>query len=267
MSQNHKIIQDSLPKDGVPATGQFKPAVNIALNTFEDEGLATDSPYNTTYIGDLESKLVGSADVPYLPMALPAYIPTLYENIFHIQTNLKDEIGENVVNAREYPTTNAVKAYVQTQLAGREFLIPNSGTDKVNISTFLTTSFLTASNVVGANVNLATKDGVNVYTTTYNINAMTDSRDGAEKLCINTSPIGAGVDNDNLTDIYNLQIVLDKENQFFVALGRKYKCYVPACLGDALGMVQFMKDGEELFFVLSYGGAFKVEAVPPYYSN
>ena len=253
---SHKIIQDSLPKDGVPANGQFNPADNLVLNSFDNKtGQTTDSPYNTIYIGDAANNLVGSSTTPYLHMALPAYIPTLYENIYHIQTNLKDEIVDNVLNEREYPTSNAVKNYVTTQLQGRELLTPSS-TGEVTISTVLTTSFLKASKTQGLNVGIREIDGKQVYATTYNINRIGTSRDGAEKICINISPLGAGTDPNNPNDIYNLQIVLDAD-QFFVAGGKEYKCYVPACLGDVLSMVQYIdQNGKDRFFVLSYGGVF-----------
>ena len=262
MSQHHKIIQDSLPKDGVPATGQFKPAVNIALNTFDNKtGQPTDSPYNTIYIGDAANNLVGSSTTPYLHMALPAYIPTLYENIYHVQTNLKNTIPDSVVNEREYPTSNAVKAYVTTQLQGKELLKPNdSPTVELNISTVLTSSFLTAPMTTSKNVLIREIDGKQVYATTYNINRIGTSRDGAEKICINTSPIGVI---NTAGDINNLQIVLD-ENQTFIVGGKEYKCYVPACLGDVLSMVQFInQDGKDIFFVLSYGGIFEVASFYP----
>ena len=252
---SHKIIQDSLPKDGVPANGQFSPADNLVPNSFDDRtGQTTDSPYNTVYIGDTVDTLVGSVTVPYLPMALPAYIPTLYENIFHIQTNLKEKIEDTIVNEREYPTTIAVKAYVQTQLSGRELLKPaDSPTIELNISTVLTTSFLTAPMTTSKNVLIREIDGKQVYATTYNINRIGTSRDGAEKICINTSPIGVI---NTAGDINNLQIVLDAD-QFFVVGGKEYKCYVPACLGDVLSMVQFIDpNGKDRFFVLSYGGVF-----------
>ena len=262
MSQNHKIIQDSLPKDGVPANGEFKPAVNVEPNSFDNRtGQPTDSPYNTVYIGDAANNLVGSSTTPYLHMALPAYIPTLYENIFHIQTNLKDEIVDDVQNGREYPTTNAVKKYVQTQLQGRELLKPaDSPSIEVTISTSLTTSFLTAPTTTSKNVLIREIDGKQVYATTYNINRIGTSRDGAEKICINTSPIGVI---NTAGDINNLQIVLDA-NQFFMVGGKEYNCYVPACLGDVLSMVQFIdQNGKDRFFVLSYGGVFDVEPFYP----
>lgn len=258
MSNNEKTIQNALPLNGVDANGLFNPTNNVQPNKFNAPSSSTDSPYNTVYIGDTVDTLVGSETVPYLPMALPAYIPTLYENIFHIQTNLKQKIEDTIVNEREYPTTIAVKSYVQSQLSGRETLTPSS-TGEVTISTVLTTSFLKASKTQGLNVGVRTNtEGKTVYTTTYNINKIDTARDGSEKLCINISPLGAGTDPNNPDDIYNLQILLE-DKQEFIVYGKSYKCYVPGCLGDGLKMVQYIKDDKDIFYVLSYGGVFKNE--------
>jgi hypothetical protein len=262
-NNNYNTVQNALPQSGVPGTGLFSPTVNVVPNTYNTPTGKSDSPYNTVYIGDSPDNIVGSSTTPYLPMALPSYIPTLYENMYQVQTNLKNQITDEDIDNREYPTIFAVKQYVNTQLQGFEYLVPPSGSS-IQISTTLTTSFLTASqdsqsdNVQTFNDSVT---GMTTYITTYNIKPMDSTRNGAEKVCINTSPIGR-LANENITQ--NIQIVLSDPNQSFVVNGQSYKCYVPASLGDTLNMFQFINPdtSAELFFVLSYGGLF---SGTPYY--
>jgi hypothetical protein len=262
------VVQSALPDGGVPASGLFDAVDNLVANTFNTSSGNTDSPFNGVYIGDSSNNIVGTAATPYLPMALPAYIPTLYENVYHVQTNLKNEIPlEPVANNREYPTIYAVKQYVASQLAGTELLEPLAD-ERKNVSTGVTSSFLTASNVNNS-PNVATlvdaDTGVTTHITTYSINVIDPARTGAEKVCINTSTLGQT----GPTDRYYVQIYLTQPNQYFVVNGKNYKCYAFASLGDTLGMYQFLRtsNGNELFFVLNYGGLFSETPYYPLPSN
>lgn len=262
---NFSIIQNALPVDGVPATGNFEPVLNIIPNTFNSPTGNSDSPYNTIYIGDSSNNIVGSETTPYLPVALPAYIPTLYENMYYVQTNLKNIISTtDTPDNREYPTSYAVKRYVASQLQGSEYLVPNVEFEEF-ISTGLTTSFLASSNLTQSpNVETFTDTTTNVTTfvTTFNMNTIDSARSGAEKVCINTTPLGLVGETQNNV----LQIVLNKASQAFIVNGKSYSCYVFSNLGDTLNMFQFINPntGDELFFVINYGGLF---STTPYYQS
>lgn len=266
---NFGTIETSLPVNGVPATGQFTPVLNVVPNTFNTSTGASDTPYNTIYIGDASSNIVGSTTTPYLPVALPAYIPTLYENMYYVQNNLKNTIPTaDVSNNREYPTIYAVKQYVATQLQGSELLIPVVGVTEA-ISTGFTTSFLEASQLPDSpNVDVLTDISNNVvtYVTTFSIKPIDSARSGAEKVCISTTPLGIVATNAQTGTKTNqlLQIVLD-DSQLFIVNGKAYRSYAFSNLGDTLNMFQFINPNPQpgnpaqLFFVLSYGGLFSVE--------
>lgn len=269
MSSNYTTIQSSLPSAGVPATGQFTPTPNVQPNTFDaSAGLTPDPPYNTVCIGDASTNIVGTSTTPYLPMALPAYIPTLYENMYRVQTSLKNVIPTvDVSNNREYPTIYAVKQYVASQLSGSEILVPDPAPEpELYISTGVTTTFLTASIIpTSYNVTVHTDSpttGVTTFITTYPMNMIDNARNGAEKVIINTSALGS---TDGGINYRLLQIVLQEPNQFFVVNGQTYKCYAFTTLGDSLNAYQYINQttGVEFFFVLSYGGIF---SNTPYYS-
>jgi len=245
------VVQDALPTGGVPSTGIFNAVNNVLNDTFATPSGNTDTPYNGIYIGDTEENIVGSKKTPYLPMALPAYIPTLYENVYHLQKNLKNVIPDTEISDnRDYPTIRAVKEYVNTQLTGFELLTPNADAEEI-ISTGRTTSFLTASEVTQSE-NVDAK-GESTFVTTYGIKQIDSARNGADKTIINTSNLGVV---GNGKTMY-MQIVLTGEKQFFIVAGKQYKCYVFSSLGDILNMSQFLRDnGDELFFVKTYGGLF-----------
>ena len=271
-TSNKTTVENALPIGGVPATGTFLPVDNVVPGTFNTPTETTDPPYNAIFI-DAPDKIVGTSTTPYLPMALPSYIPTLYENMYHVQTNLKDEIlTSGTIGGRDYPTINAVKNYVATQLSGVQLLVPEEGV-KLSISTGLTTSFLTASSIDGSlNVSLTiipnpeTNVDTQFFATTYDFETIATARNGSEKLCINASNIGvtSGASSNPII-IENIQLFLSKSNQHFIVNGQRYKYYVPACLGDTLNLVQFIDPNtqDELFFVITYGGLFSQKEYYP----
>jgi hypothetical protein len=248
--------QSALPSGGVPATGEFTPTLNVAPNTYDESTGNSDAPYNETLIpliGDASDNLVGSDTKPYLPMALPTYIPTLYRNVFDIQTNLKNIIDPNIVQAdnREYPTSFAVKNYVNSVLFGTETLVPTSGGEPKIVSTGVTTTAceaneqLSSPNVIVTNVGDKT-----YYTTFFDIANIDNARSGATKniICItdlaNTS-----------TQVLNMQIRLTGD-KFFLVNGKTYDTYSFVAQGDALTMIQFLNGDNSIFYVITYGGSF-----------
>jgi hypothetical protein len=248
--------QSALPTGGVPATGLFQPVVNIVPNTYNISTGDSDAPYNQTLIGDSSSNLVGTATKPYIQMALPTYIPTLYSNVYDIQTNLKDEIPlETSVNNREYPTSYAVKQYVASQVFGSETLVPVAGTTPLVISTGLTTTALVANTVEGSpNVSL----NGNVYTTHFDINDIDPTRSGASKNVVCITDLGLDAST-NVVLVLKVELGLDK---YFVVNGQFYNTYEFVSMGDSLTMIQFLSSTadpdiqQSLFFVTNYGGVF-----------
>lgn len=246
-------VFNSLPSypETLDADGSFTPVVNILNNTFNTPTNSSEPPFNKVLIGNSAQNIVGSSSTPYLPSALPAYIPTLYSNVYDIQTNLTNTISmSDVSDNRIYPSVYAVKNYVQSQLSGTERLAAN-GPVTLKVSTGTSNTIL-----VGADPNLKSsapnvgvfQDGSNnVITNFFDINNVDTARNGSGKIIINAS---------NLTSTYFMTIQLTG-NKYFVANGKKYKTYQFSMYGDALNLCQFINtSGENVFFVLSYGGLF-----------
>ena len=109
-------IIPSLPT--ITGNGLFP--INIVVpNADSSFNTPNDMPKSDSYSYPLmePAKLFGTGSQPSMPVALPAYITTLYENVFKINTNLKDRISTGAVDDRSYPTSYAVQEYVQSQIA------------------------------------------------------------------------------------------------------------------------------------------------------
>ena len=71
------------PKSGLSATGFFDACANN-VGDF-DNVIVGDPAFNATLLD--ASGVVGQSTNPYLPSLLPAYIPTLYKNVYDVQSN------------------------------------------------------------------------------------------------------------------------------------------------------------------------------------
>ena len=253
-SSGSNSVYNSLPTfpEGLDADGTFTPVVNVVNNTFNTPSNISEPPFNNTLIGNSTTNIVGTSTTPYLPSALPAYIPTLYSNVYNIQSSLINTIPSvDVSDNRLYPSVFAVKNYVQSQLSGTERLTAGSSSI-ARVSTGTNNSVLVgASNGItssGPNVGVFQDgSGNNVITNFFDINTIDTARNGSSKLIINSS---------SLSSNYFMTIQLTG-NKYFIVNGKKYKTYQFAMIGDALNMCQFIaNNGDNTFFVLSYGGLF-----------
>jgi hypothetical protein len=248
-------VYNALPSlsEGLDADGTFSPVVNVVNNTFSTPTNVSDPPFNNILIGNSATNVVGSATTPYIPAALPAYIPTLYSNVYNIQSNLTNVIStSDVSDNRVYPSVFAVKNFVQSQLSGSERLTAGSATIS-RVSTGVSNTVL-----IGAPTTLTNSapnvgvfqdaSGVNVITNFFDMNAIDSARNGSTKIIINSSTLNTN---------YFMTIQLTG-NKYFVVNGKKYRTYQFTMLGDALNLCQFISpaNGDNIFFVLSYGGLF-----------
>ena len=154
MSEYSDRVIPSLPS---PITGNGLFPVNIVVpNPDSSFNTPPDMPQSDSYSYPLmePAKLIGSGSQPYMPIALPAYISTLYENVYHINTNLHNDISTAAVDDRHYPTSYAVQQYVQSQIAGSQIIDgtgPSYPTGKSN--TYIVTT--TVNNTLILNTNPA----------------------------------------------------------------------------------------------------------------
>jgi hypothetical protein len=129
-------IIPSLPS---PISGNGLFAVNVVVPNADSSFNAMDSNKSTSYSYPLmdPAKLIGTGSQPYMPVGLPAYISTLYNNVFNINTNLQDDISTSAVDDRTYPTSYAVQQYVQSQIAGTQLINGNAGNNGYTVVTTL----------------------------------------------------------------------------------------------------------------------------------
>ena len=274
-------IQGALPNGGVPATGEFIPTQNILSDTYNTQSGSNDSPYNQL-IGMTDSDvsaLPGQSETPYLNAGLPAYIPTLYWNMYQTNINLQDEIpAEDMDNNRLYPTSLAVKNYVQTQLFGSEIIdVTSNLVTPATISTGITTSLIlgiTSSYTGSTPPNVFevqdSATNTNTFVTSIMINPIDLSRDGAQKNVMCVSALGQ--DTVSTSNYYYMQMSAGYQDDTarFVVNGGLYKFYAFTNAGDSLVLIQYIasdNDGNSVnrFFIMGgYSGIFSNELI---YSN
>lgn len=181
------------------------------------------------------ANLIGTGSQPYMNVALPAYISTLYTNVFKTNTNLKNAISTAAVDNREYPTSYAVQQYVQSQVAGTQ-LINGSGSNNTYVvnttmsNTLIQTAIATAagfSYVVDAAIK-----SISLFWMDTGVNA---PRNGASKtvmFSVSEYLTTAGAISGNLAFLYA------GNTSHFLHLGVQYKYYQFVCRGDFLDFIQ-----------------------------
>lgn len=231
-----ELVIRSLPT--VTGNGLFP--VNIVV---PNEDSSFNTPSGTTQSDSYSyplmnpAKLIGDDSQPYIPVALPAYISTLYKNVYHINTNLRNDISTAARDDRVYPTSYAVQQYVQSQIAGSQIIDgtgPAYPTGKNN--TYIVTT--TVNNTLIQNTNPAAgylypggKIALFWMETFEN-----SPRIGATKSVM-------FVDKGYLTDdsgvpTGSLAFIYAGENSFFINMGRKYRYYQFVYTGDFIQFIQ-----------------------------
>jgi hypothetical protein len=296
------------PIDGVKSTGIFTPNQNVTK--FNVQSGVSDPPFNVilavrdqnnNLLEDGPRNLVGSATTPYVPSALPVYIPTLYASVYEIQSGLVNGPLESELTEdnRKYPTVKAVKNYVASQLAGSEIVtakINEDDTTVKKISTNLVTTILNkiadydyyAADIIspnGPNINIITNlngdapdDRVILYN--FPLNQIDESRNGSVKRIVNASILLNDFTLENgiaASEAICVSLYPDPNpsvsgitKRVFIANGKEYKSYYFSHIGDFLEMVQVIQivnetttpiQKAEIFFVTNYGGTFGEEAI------
>ena len=142
-------LQGQASVDSLPVlSGNGIPNVNNIVNyNTQFNPTSPSSPYSN--LVETPSNLVGTAQVPYQPVALPNYIATLYANVFNINTSLTNNILDAATDNRVYPTAYAVQQYVQSQISGTQLLGTGANQDNGNVvSTTVNNSI-----IVGLSIN------------------------------------------------------------------------------------------------------------------
>jgi hypothetical protein len=235
----------------IPANGQF--TVN-STELFEDvSGGVTSTTYSYPLINP--AKIVGTASQPYIPVALPAYISTLYTNAYYANNNLQNTIADAASDDRHYPTSFAVQNYVQSQLLGTQLINGIAGNNIHIVTTSKTNTLITQ-----------TPSIANQYRYTYNsevgdvalfwMNTEANApRNGASKLVMfadqnNYFYDASGVSTSNIPFLYA------GDGSYFVYMGQQFRFYQFVIVGDSISFVQAYKDGVWNWIVTSSMGLF-----------
>ena len=184
------------------------------------------------------AKLIGTGSQPYMNIALPAYISTLYTNVFKVNTNLKNSISTAAVNNREYPTSYAVQQYVQSQIAGTQ-LINGSGSNNTYVvnTTMANTLIQTAIAIAqGFSYVRASDSAIKSISLFWMDTVANAPRNGASKTVMFSVSDYLTTEEGEISG--NLAFLYAGNSSHFLHLGVQYKYYQFVCRGDFLDFIQ-----------------------------
>lgn len=192
------------------------------------------------------AKLIGTVGQPYMNVALPAYITTLYANTYKINENLKNSISTAAVDNREYPTSYAVQQYVQSQVSGTQLIngstLENGNGNTYTVNTTTVNTIIATANSAAQGFTYSTPYGspgsISIYWMDTSVNA---PRNGASKTVMFSAT-------NYLTDVsgvvtYDLAFLYAGDNSNFVHMGENYKYYQFVIRGDFLDFIQSYNSG------------------------
>jgi hypothetical protein len=210
----------------------------IDANSQTGTGYFSPAPNNpsTSYSYPLmdPANLIGTPSTPYMNVALPAYISTLYNNVYKINTNLTNDISEAAVNDRQYPTSYAVQQYVQSQIAGTQII--NGSNNTLYVNTTMSNTIIQTAVSAAQGFSYAEGDKINNISIYWMIETNNLPRNGATKTVM-FSACGY-LTNMNGSPSGNLAFLYAGDDSYFVHLGQQYKYYQFVIRGDFLDFVQ-----------------------------
>lgn len=184
------------------------------------------------------ANLIGTSTAPFMNVAIPAYITTLYNNVYNINNNLENSISTAATDDRSYPTSFAVQQYVQSQIAGTQLIDGNATNPNSNTYYVLTT----VNNTLITNANPGTGfsytyNGQNTPISLFWMDETPDTpRNGATKTVM-------FADKNELTDTNGVPtgkqaFIYAGDNSNFIHAGKAFKYYEFVYTGDFITFVQ-----------------------------
>jgi hypothetical protein len=167
-------------------------------------------------------------------VALPAYITTLYRNVFELNTKLTNDISEAASNNREYPTSYAVQQYVQSQVSGTQIINGANNTHLVN--TTMTNTLIQSAVSAAQGFTYVNGDQSSTISIFWMDETTNVPRNGATKTVMFSAT--GYLTNLNGTPSGNLAFLYAGDDSYFVHLGQQYKHYQFVIRGDFLDFVQ-----------------------------
>jgi len=179
--------------------------------------------------------VIGTETQPYMNIALPAYISTLYDNVHKINTNLKNSISTAAVNNRDYPTSYAVQQYVQGQIAGTQIINGQGANNTYIVNTTVTNTLITSANTAALGFSYSKNGDIKNIAMYWMDTSVNEARNGATKTVMfsadNYLKDASGV-------THNLAFLYAGNTSNFLNLGESYKYYQFVARGDFLDFIQ-----------------------------
>lgn len=232
MSDFAELIIRSLPT--ITGNGLFPVNIvvpnNVSSFTTDPSGNQSNS-YSYPLIEP--AKLIGTGSQPYMPVALPAYISTLYNNVYNINNYLENDISTPASDDRFYPTSYAVQQYVQSQIAGSQVI---TGIGTGNTNTYIVTT--TVNNTLIQNTNPASGyyyPGGTIALFWMDTSANLPRIGATKSVMFNDSLYltdASGVPTGSLAFLYA------GDGSYFINMGQQYSYYQFVYTGDFLNFVQ-----------------------------
>jgi hypothetical protein len=183
------------------------------------------------------AKLIGTAGQPYMNVALPAYITTLYANTYKINDNLKNTISTAAVDNREYPTSYAVQQYVQSQVSGTQIINGTGANNTYTVNTTTVNTIITTANSAAQGFTYTGGDGAPANIALYWMDVSANApRNGASKTVMFSAPNYLKDSNGVVT--HDLAFLYAGNGSNFVHMGVNYKFYQFVIRGDFLDFIQ-----------------------------
>jgi len=182
--------------------------------------------------------LIGTESQPYMNIALPAYIATLYDNVYKINTNLKNSISTAAIDNRDYPTSYAVQQYVQEQIAGTQTINGAAGNNTYIVNTTMTNTVITTANTaaVGFSYTKNGHAGIKTIAMYWMDTSANSARNGATKTVMFSPENYLRDASGNVT--HNLAFLYAGDSSNFLNLGANYKYYQFVARGDFVDFIQ-----------------------------
>ena len=225
-------LPSNISGDGLFGVNIVVPNNNVPPGLFEPNVAHPSTSYSYPLMDP--AKLIGTGSQPFMNVALPAYISTLYNNVYNINTNMENDISKAALDDRKYPTSYAVQHYVQSQISGTQHI---NGANPVNlVNTTTINTIIDTTPPSSMSFNYSYKGAVKSVSLFWMNEDVNETRDGASKLVLFNMPnhltnLDGSVSND-------IVFLYAGDNSFFINLGQKYKYYQFVVLGDHVEFIQ-----------------------------
>jgi hypothetical protein len=250
-----------IPSLPLPISGNGFFPVNVVVPNADSSFSAMASKPSTSYSYPLmdPAKLIGTPSQPFMNVGLPAYITTLYNNVFNINTNLQGDISEASVDDRKYPTSYAVQRYVQSQIAGTQLINNNEGNNEYTVLTTLNNTLIQSVPTNAEAFNYVINGNSNAIISLFWMDTAPDApRVGTTKTVMfgqqnyltSIDASGNNVPSGNLVFLYA------GDNSNFVYMGSTFKYYQFVYVGDHLSFVQGYNGSNWSWLVTNCMGVF-----------